>query len=233
MKGITRRHCWWSGMNKDIQTLIENCSACNTFKNNPPKVEQHVWEFLAAPMHRLHADFAGPFIGHWFFIIVDAYSKWPEVRIVKNITAKTVIEECRGFFAMNGVTIFVIDNGKTFTSAEFKAFLEQNRTLKNALRRVNVNATNVSKKLCKMLLYYHIVPHATTNKFPAKLFLGRKLGTRLDLLFPRKEKDNTYTTYHYNSRSFKIGKRVSYKNFVDHKNGNSVELRTVTGNFII
>lgn len=211
----------------DIKTLVENCSACNSCKNNPSRVEQHVWEPSAAPMHRVHADFADPFLGRWFFIVVDAYSKWPEVRIVKNITAKTIIEECREIFAMHGVPQnFVTVNGRTFTSMEFKAFLERNgvifkytapynpatngqaerfvQTLKNALRRMNANATNVPEKLSKMLLHYRIAPHATTNRSPAELFLGRKLRTRLALLFPLQEEDRAHISYQCN-RSFKIG----------------------------
>lgn len=170
MKGIARNYCWWFGMDKDIKALAENCQACNTFMKNPSKVEQHVWKPSAAPMHRVHADFAGPFLGHCFFIMVDAYSKWPEVRIAKNITAKTTINECREIFARYGIPqIFVTDNDRTFTSTEFKAFLERNgvifkytapynpatngqaerfvQTLKNALRRMDANTTNVHEKL--------------------------------------------------------------------------------------
>lgn len=45
-------------------------------------MQQHIWEPSKTPMHRVHADVAGPFLGKYFFIIVD-YSKWPEVHIVK------------------------------------------------------------------------------------------------------------------------------------------------------
>jgi len=101
----------------DLQTLVENCALCNANKNNLPKVKQHVWE-PKDPMHRVHADFAGPFLGHWFFALVDAYSKWPEVHLFKNITAETVINKCREIFASYGVPqMFVKDNGKTFMKA--------------------------------------------------------------------------------------------------------------------
>lgn len=140
---------------------------------------------------------------------MDAYSKWPEVRIVKNLNAKTVINECRNIFALYRVPqIFVTDNSRTFTSSEFKAFLERNgvlfkytapynlaingqaerfiQTLKNALRRMNATSTNVQEKLCKLLLHYRVALHATTKVSPAELFLQRKLRTRLDLLFHKR-----------------------------------------------
>lgn len=66
-KGIARSYCWWSGIDNDIKTLVENCQTCNTFKNNPPKVEQHIWEPSAALMHRVHAALCRPFLRALFF----------------------------------------------------------------------------------------------------------------------------------------------------------------------
>ena len=31
------------------------------------------------PLQRIHIDFACPFLGTMFLIVVDAHSKWPEV----------------------------------------------------------------------------------------------------------------------------------------------------------
>ena len=42
----------------------------------------HFWEWPATPWQRIHVDFAGPFVGRMFLIIVDAHSKWPEVEIM-------------------------------------------------------------------------------------------------------------------------------------------------------
>lgn len=60
-KEIARGYCWWPGIDDDIKELIENCAACNKIRNNPPKVEQHIWEPAATAMHRVHADFAAHF----------------------------------------------------------------------------------------------------------------------------------------------------------------------------
>lgn len=37
-------------------------------------------------------DCAGPFLGKYFFVLADASSKWPGVRIVPDITTETTIE---------------------------------------------------------------------------------------------------------------------------------------------
>lgn len=91
MKSLARGYRWWFVIDKDIETLAKNCANCNAYRNDPPKVDVHIWQPSSAPMQRVHMDFAEPFLGKMFLILVDAYSKWPEVHIVTDITAKTTI----------------------------------------------------------------------------------------------------------------------------------------------
>lgn len=142
-------------------------------------------------MHRVHADFAGPFLGKYFFVMVDAFSKWPEVRIVRDLTTKTTIKVCENIFASYGIPkMLVTDNGRTFISKVFKDFLKNYgiihkctapynpatngqaerfiQTLKAALKRTNANETNVATKLEQTLLQYRAAPHANTKISPAE-----------------------------------------------------------------
>lgn len=126
MKHLARSYVWWNQIDKDIKKIAQNCSSCNTFRNDPPKIS-HIWEPAEEPFERVHADFAGPFLNHYFFILVDAYTKWPEIHIIKNITSETTINLCRQIFAIHGLPrYFVTDNGRTFTSKEFINFLNKN-----------------------------------------------------------------------------------------------------------
>lgn len=237
MKAIARSYCWWQGIDQNIKNLVENCAACNNVRNNPPKQEKHHWEPAVAAMHRVHADFAGSFLGKWFLVMIDAFSKWPEVRIVKDITAKTIIKEFRNIFASYGIPkILVTDNGRTFIAEEFKHFLKTCgimpkcttpynpatngqaerfvQTLKNALKRADVNGNNLETKLEQILLQYRTAPHANTNVSPAELFLGRKIRTKLDSIFPEEEGDrNTIVNKAIKVREFEMGKRVACRNY--------------------
>lgn len=57
-------------------------------------------------------DFAGPFEGHMYMVVVDAYSKWPEVIIKDSITAGKTITVLTRLFSHHGIPhILVSDKG--------------------------------------------------------------------------------------------------------------------------
>lgn len=81
MKSLSRNFCWWLGIDKDIELLVKNCSTCNIFNNNPKRIKsKHSWEPATEPFQRVHVDFAGPFKGHIFLVLVDAFTRWPEMQ---------------------------------------------------------------------------------------------------------------------------------------------------------
>ena len=62
-----------------------------------------------------------------FMVLVDAHSKWLEVHKMPSITSFYTIEKLREIFATHGLPqILVSDNATTFTSAEFKRFMDCN-----------------------------------------------------------------------------------------------------------
>lgn len=124
MKNLVRRYCWWKNIDKDIEAITKNCRTCSLFQKYPPAQKGHQWEATTEPFERVHVDFAGPFMGHNFLILVDAFTKWPEVHLMRNITAKETIEKCRNIFVTFGLPhVLVSDNGRTFISSEFQKFL--------------------------------------------------------------------------------------------------------------
>ena len=81
----------------------------------------------AQPWQRIHIDFAGPFLGSNFLVVVDTHSKWPEVVEMKTLTSAKTIEALRELFATYGLLQqLVSDNGSQFTSEEFAQFMTTN-----------------------------------------------------------------------------------------------------------
>ena len=211
MKALARSYVWWPGMNQQIEELAKTCSGCQQNQNMPSKVPLHPWEWATTPWQRIHIDFAGPFQGLLFLVVVDAHSKWPEVIPMKSTSSAKTIEVLRNLFARFGIPDQIVsDNGPQFVSEEFRSFAKTNgirhitsapyhpatnglaersvQTFKRALRSMSESSSSVREKLAKFLMAYRNTPHATTGESPAMLMIKRPLRTRLDLVKPNLNK---------------------------------------------
>ena len=43
MKSIARSYIWWEGVDKDIESLVKSCQACQAIKNAPHMAPLHPW----------------------------------------------------------------------------------------------------------------------------------------------------------------------------------------------
>lgn len=72
---LARSHVYWPKIDKDIENLVSACVACQSVKSAPPLTPLQPWIQPTRPFHRVHIDFAGPFCGKIFFLLVDVHSK--------------------------------------------------------------------------------------------------------------------------------------------------------------
>ena len=205
MKSLARSYIWWPHLDQDITQKVASCVACQSVQNLPPKAPLHPWEWPQRPWARLHADYAGPFLGKMFLIVVDAYSKWLEVRPVGSATTQATVEQLRSIFATHGLPeMFVTDNGTVFTSTEFQTFMQvngirhvrsapyhpaSNGLAERAVQTFKMNMKKMSQgsvetRIARFLFHYRITPHTTTGISPAALLFGRRLRSHLDFLKP-------------------------------------------------
>lgn len=114
-------------MDKQIEEIAKSCSSCHKVQNNTPLAPLPPWEFPQEPWHRVHIDCAGPFEDRMFPVAVYAYSKWPEVAIMRSTTTEKTIEALGEMFSRFGSpTQLVSDNGTQLVSQEMDAFLQAN-----------------------------------------------------------------------------------------------------------
>ena len=206
MKGIARSFVWWPNIDRDLEEKVKACDACQQLRHSPAQAPLHPWEFPKQPWDRLHADFAGPFQGKMFLVVIDAFSKWLEVSPLSAATSTVTIQHLCSIFATHGLPrSLVTDNGPQFTSAEFEAFMKNNgiRHIKSspyhpasnglAERAVQCFKESMKKfpstdsletKLSRFLFWNRLTPHSTTGVPPAQLLLGRIPRSQLDLLKP-------------------------------------------------
>uniref|UniRef100_A0A0E4C706 RNA-directed DNA polymerase n=1 Tax=Anopheles gambiae TaxID=7165 RepID=A0A0E4C706_ANOGA len=215
MKSLARSYVYWPGIDKDIEQLAKSCHECAQTVSAPPKFNQHHWEYPSNPWERVHVDYAGPVAGAMLLIIVDAYSKWVEVKVTHSTTTEATIKILDELFASYGAPLTVVtDNGTQFTAAEFTTFLQRSgvkfhkrsapyhpatngqaeryvQTVKRALKAMHSSSTTLQANLNEFLLQYRKVPHSETGEAPAKLFLGRNIRSRLDLVRPQSVQTRT------------------------------------------
>ena len=234
MKSIARSFVWWPGLDKALDQKVKTCVACQSSRNLPPAVPIQPWEWPERPWSRLHVDYAGPLSSYMFLVVVDAHSKWMDIKMVKNATSSATITALRSMFATHGIPeLLVSDNGAVFTSTEFKEFVQQNgirhttsapyhpATNGLAERAVQTFKTSIKKmtsgsledRLSKFLFHYRITPHSTTGVTPAELLLGRRPRSVLDLVRPnlaqhvrsQQHRQKMHKDKHSKQRVFNVG----------------------------
>lgn len=242
MKSLARGYLWWPSLDSDIEAFVKDCHTCQSSRPQPPLAPVHFWDIPQHPWNRLHLDFAGPFLGHMYLILVDAHSKWIDVVLMNTITSHNTIEKLMSIFATHGLPkTIVTDNGTTFTSHEFQQFLRDNgirhvtsapyhpstnglaeravQTFKSALKKITDGS--IQSRITRFLFQYRLTPHSATGLSPSAILLGRRPRSPLDIPFPdvaqkiinHQPKLQSSPRQNRQVRSFSVGEKVFVKDF--------------------
>ncbi|EYC07744.1 hypothetical protein Y032_0069g372 [Ancylostoma ceylanicum] len=208
MKMLDRKNVYWTNINKDIEDRVRKCNRCQEMAKKPVKTTLSSWPIEDKPWTRIHADFAGPLDGKVYLVIVDAYSKWPEIIEMSTTTTNATIRELTRLFAQFGnPQTLVTDNGPQFTSKNFENFCTRNGirhlksppfypqsngqaerfvdTFKRTFQKLKREA-RAPEALQRFLITYRRTPcpSAPGGESPAEAFLGRTIRTKLSLFKP-------------------------------------------------
>ncbi|XP_062538797.1 uncharacterized protein K02A2.6-like [Armigeres subalbatus] len=156
------------------------------------------------PWTHIAADFMGPLpSGHNLLVLVDYFSRFVEVVVMREITAKLTIQALHETFCRYGIPESMkTDNGPQFVSEALSKFGTEfgieliktspywpqangeveraNRALKKRLQ-ISQETPNSDWKwdLRMYLLMYNSTPHSTTGVAPSALMFGRVLRDKL------------------------------------------------------
>ncbi|UYV75549.1 PYROXD1 [Cordylochernes scorpioides] len=113
------------------------------------------------------------FENKWYLVVIDYYSRFPEMIQLDRLTANVVVRSCKSIFARHGIPETVVsDNGTQFGAArEFSNFARQNRCEKEIKKNQDPSLG---------LLEYRSTP-LENGYSPAELLMGRKLRTTLPI----------------------------------------------------
>ncbi len=110
-----------------VDSVVSSCSDCATVSKDERIRPLHMSELPDRKWQCLSVDFGGPYpSGHYCFVIIDEYSRFTVVEIVKSTSAKNVIPVLDKVFSMFGIPeVMKSDNGPPFQSHEMRAFMEK------------------------------------------------------------------------------------------------------------
>jgi hypothetical protein len=209
MKSIARSFAYWPQMDQHIVDFVRRCSQCQQAAKNPPRLPPAPWPQPQHPWSRVHLDFAGPINGISYLVLVDAFSKWPEiVPLVPPSTTKTLQALSDIFSHLGFPETIVTDNGTQFTAHQFAVFCQKHAithirsppyhpqsngqaerfvdTFKRALLKSRGEGATVDI-IQKFLFAYRTTPNDNTpnHQSPAEALMGRKLRTAHNAMIPK------------------------------------------------
>ena len=209
---LLRETCWFPKMHTLVAEYVETCIPCHASSHHNPPVPLEPNRLPKGPWQDLHADFKGPIGGKYYVhIVIDQFSKYPEVDIVKSTSFKQLRPVLDRIFATHGVPEkMTTDNGPPYFSDNLQTYAkhmgfaltpvtpedpQSNGFVENFVKSIckvvhtaSAEGKNPKEELSSFLLQYRATPHATTERTPAELLFGRKIKTKLPRL-PSLEKD--------------------------------------------
>lgn len=207
MKMLARSYVWWPNCDRDIEQYVNSCIVCQKTRDNvSSKVQDSKWSPAKYPFERIHIDFFD-FAGKKYLLVVDAFSKFIDIKVMNSTTAIKVIDQLMKIFSIFGYPKFLVsDNGPPFGSHIFIKFCKLNgitvfksppyhpesnglaeravRTVKGIFKKYCIAHPSLSteEKTNKFLLYYRNTPCTTNGRTPSSILFAFKPKIVLDLI---------------------------------------------------
>ena len=204
---LLRQTCWFPKMRAKVNEYVSSCLPCTAALPHNPPVPLQPNMLPDRPWQKLHCDFKGPIGGKYYLhILIDQYSKYPEVDIVSSTSFRKLKPILDRIFATHGIPESLSsDNGPPYPSHDME---EYSKIMGFKLKPVspedpqcNGFAENFVKTVCKLLhtsvaenkdpkaqlydflMQYRATPHSTTKISPTEMLFNRKIQTKLPQIF--------------------------------------------------
>ena len=211
-KQFLRSAVWYPGMGKEAEASVKDCIPCLASVAANSREPLRMSELPDGPWDKVSADFHGPLpSGHLLLVVIDQYSRYPVVEIIKSTSASASIPMFDKIFGMFGIPLELkSDNGSPFNSMEFDRYSKYmgfthspitpvypqanglierfNQMIEKVLATAKVKGKNWKRDLYAFLRSYRATTHLTTGKSPAELmFQSRPFRTRLPQFSTKKD----------------------------------------------
>lgn len=188
---------FWPMMNNDIVTEIQNCPQCIKYGKSLTNEPLIPHEIPTLPFNKVACDIF-EFKNQNFLIIVDYFSKWIEIRKIKNKDSKEIIRVWIEIFSTFGIPKQIIADNVPFNSFDCRQFATRwdieistsspRYPKSNGLAERGVQIVkNILKKSKSdeetsiAMLEYRNTPTKDLSLSPAQLMFNHRLRTKLPI----------------------------------------------------
>ena len=195
-KSRARELLYWSKMGADIERTVANCELCIKYQNNHQREPMVSHDILNERFLKVGMDIL-TFKGKDYLVVVDYYSKYPELLALPDKTASTIVEQCKSVFARHGIPVEIVSDNMPFLSNEFLTFAnawgiktttssatysQSNgqaegcvQTMKNVLKK----AHEQNRDPYSALLEYRNSPITGLKSSPVQILMSRRLRSKI------------------------------------------------------
>ena len=119
-----RESVWWPGLSRQLEELIKSCPECTKSQ------KQRAQPLIVSPFPDLPWQKVATDLFEWkrenYLLIVDYYSRYIEIALLKGTSAEEVIKHTKSIFARHGIPELVIsDNGPQYSSEAYTQFASE------------------------------------------------------------------------------------------------------------
>ena len=202
---LLRERVWFPRLSRMVKEYVSTCTSCAAAVpgNVPSPIKSG--EMPEKPWQTVAADFKGPIggpKGYYFHLVIDLYSRWPEVSMVKNTSFEKLKPALDKVWSRQGIPEEVIhDGGSPYQSRDWRKYAKrtgfksvkctpehpQANGLAEKFMSTIVKVTHAAlaekkdpkEELQKFLMMYRATPHSSTGKSPSELLLNRKIRIKV------------------------------------------------------
>ena len=126
-KSLLREKVWFPGMDKLIHEELDQCIPCQAATPEKKREPLNMSSLPDGPWEKVAVDFCGPMpTGEYLLVLMDEYSRFPIVEIIKSVSASTTVPKLDKIFAEYGIPLELkSDNGPPFSSLPFHNFAKE------------------------------------------------------------------------------------------------------------
>ena len=122
-KSRARSAIFWPGMSKAIEDTVSRCKTCLQFARSNQKEPMIAHKIPDGPFRKVAMDIMS-FKGRDYLVVVDYYSKYPELALLENKTSEFVISHVKSISARHGIPEEIVADNQPFGSYNFRQFAE-------------------------------------------------------------------------------------------------------------